>query len=119
MKLYLAGPMTGRMYHNAGTFADAASTLRALGYDVLTPIEVDLTVDPLFNHYSDKATTEQVARFQAASIKAMLACDGVALLPDWRSSQGTLREIDAAVAHGLRVADAFEWIEFAKRGGQK
>jgi hypothetical protein len=117
MKLYLAGPMRGRAYYNAGTFADVASTLRAWGYEVATPIEVDLTVDPAFDHYRDKATTEQVARFQAASIKAMLACDGVALLPCWRSSQGTLREIDAAVAHGLRVADAFEWIEFAKKGG--
>jgi nucleoside 2-deoxyribosyltransferase len=117
MKLYLAGPMRGRAYYNAGTFAEVAWSLRSFGYDVITPIEVDRTVDPAFDHYRNKATAEQVARFQAASIKAMLACDGVALLPCWRSSQGTLREIDAAVAHGLRVADAFEWIEFAKKGG--
>ena len=113
MRLYLAGPMTNKPHYNADRFALAASILRSYGYAVVTPIEIDKRVDPTFDHYAHRATAEQIARFQAASMAEMATCDGVALLPGWRDSEGTVREVDMAMRLKIQCAEIPAWIGLA------
>ena len=114
MRLYLAGPMTNKPHYNADRFALAASILRSYGYAVVTPIEIDRRVDPTFDHYAHRAAAEQIARFQAASMAEMATCDGVALLPGWRDSKGTMREVDMAMRLKIQCAEIPAWIRRVK-----
>lgn len=43
-------------------------------------------------------------------IRAMLLCDGVALLPNWHLSAGARLEFNTAVACGLDVRPLDEWV---------
>lgn len=114
MKLYIAGPMTGYPAHNADAFHVAVVTLRAAGYQVVTPIEVDRRVDPTFLHRTDTATPEQVARFQAASMCELATCDGVAMIPGWRESRGTQQELDLACSLCIPCGEVAVWVWVAK-----
>ena len=42
MKLYISGPMTGHKDNNYPTFNQASKELRAIGYQVINPAEIDL-----------------------------------------------------------------------------
>jgi hypothetical protein len=106
--------MTGKPHYNADRFALAASILRSYGYAVVTPIEIDRRVDPTFDHYAHRAAAEQIARFQAASMAEMATCDGVALLPGWRDSKGTMREVDMAMRLKIQCAEIPAWIRRVK-----
>jgi len=119
VKLYLAGPMRTKPAYNAAAFGVEAMRLRAAGYRVRTPIEIDREVDPTFCHYCHVATAEQVARFQAASMTELATCDGVALLDGWETSAGTAEEIALARSLRLDVRTVDEWIAEAYKGGKR
>jgi hypothetical protein len=114
MKLYVAGPMRGKPQYNRAAFADAAAELRHAGYDVITPIEIDRRVDPWFDHATHVATPEQVARFQAESMAVLAKCDGLAMLPGWRGSAGTMQEIDLACSLRIPCGEVPVWLWVAK-----
>jgi nucleoside 2-deoxyribosyltransferase len=97
-RIYIAGPMRGRKHYNAEAFDAAEAELRSVGFDVLNPVFVDRTFS--FDHYTMTATPQQVLEFQAAALKALRGCDGIALLAGWNTSQG--------VADELAVAQKFE-----------
>lgn len=115
MKLYLAGPMRSRPSYNAAAFGIESMRLRAAGYRVVTPIEIDRRVCPTFCHYCHVASPEQVARFQAASMAELATCEGVALLPGWETSAGTANEIALARSLRLTVGTVDEWVAVAYR----
>jgi hypothetical protein len=46
-------------------------------------------------------------------IKAMMDCDGVALLPDWHESKGAKHERDLGLNVDMRVAPLWYWIAYA------
>lgn len=68
MKLYIAGPMTGLPDLNFPAFHAEAARLRALGYEVSNPAEIN--PDPT-------AGWEACMR---ADIAELVKCDGVALV---------------------------------------
>lgn len=95
MKLYLAGPMTGRPQHNYPTFHAEAAALRELGYEVVNPAE----------HY----TTPEGVRWEDAmrlALRALLDCDAIVLLPGWARSRGALLETDVARQLGMKLYEA-------------
>jgi hypothetical protein len=114
-RLYVAGPMRGKPRYNAEAFDAAAKSLRASGYKPITPIQIDLQVDPAFDHGKHEATPEQIARFQLACILELPACFGVALLDGWQESDGTKRELRMAKALGLPCRSVEAWMENAAK----
>ena len=86
-RIYIAGPMTGLPDLNFPAFHAEAARLRALGYEVSNPAEIN--PDPT-------AGWEACMR---ADIAELVKCDGVALLPGWERSRGA--SLEAHIAHSL------------------
>lgn len=101
MKLYIAGPMTGYAELNFPAFHAEAARLRALGFEIVNPAEIN--TDP----------TAEWLECMRADIKQLVDCDGVALLPGWEQSRGAPIEHNLARDLGLRVFKAAHLIGLA------
>jgi hypothetical protein len=91
MKIYLAGPMTGIEELNFPLFNAETARLRALGWEVTNPVEVN--PDP----------TAQWIDCMLDDIPVLMACDMIALLPGWENSKGARLEHCIALNHGMSV----------------
>lgn len=96
-KLYIAGPMTGFPDCNYPAFHAAAEHLDALGYDVANPAEISAGVQA---HYVD---------YLREDLRALLDCDGVALLPGWEFSTGARNEVNVAGLLKMPVRPLSDW----------
>lgn len=94
--LYIAGPMTGYPDLNFPAFEAAARELRAAGYTVISPAEVNP------DHTMPWVTCMK------RDIKALVDCDGVATLPHWKESRGATLEVSIATALSM-AADPVGW----------
>lgn len=90
-RVYVAGPMTGLPQLNFPAFNDAAARLRAAGYFVVNPAEIN--ADPT-------AAWEACMR---ADIRALVTCDVIALLPGWANSRGATLERHIAHCLGMQI----------------
>ncbi len=93
-RIYLSGPMSGIAEHNFPLFNAETARLRALGYEVVNPVEVN--PDP-------GSTWEECLR---RDLVAMLDCDTIALLPGSTKSRGALLELHVADALGFKLKAA-------------
>lgn len=112
--LYIAGPMTGYPEFNFPAFDEAAEELRAVGYTVINPADVDrsLGFDPRSeDEYTDKNYHDAMRR----DIPMVMQADGVALLPGWRASRGATLEHDIARAIGNQAMTVRAWVYAATR----
>jgi len=97
-RLYVSGPMTGKPLLNFPAFHEAAAQLRAAGFEVVNPAELN---------------PEPNARWldcMRADIKALVDCDGVALLPGWTESRGAKLEATIAEGLGMTMWAVPEWL---------
>jgi hypothetical protein len=101
--LYVSGPMTGKPLLNFPAFNAAAEALRRAGYAVVNP--VDLNPDP---------AAEWLACMRN-DIKALVHCDGIALLPGWTESRGARIEAQIAEALGMTLWGVDQWLAAAAR----
>lgn len=101
MKLYVAGPMTGYPDLNFPAFHAEAARLRALGFQIVNPAEIN--VDP-------SAGWLECMR---ADIKQLVDCDGIARLPGWEKSRGAMLEVFIGRGLKLRVFEAHHIVGFA------
>lgn len=92
-RLYLAGPMSGLPELNFPAFHRAAQSLRASGYEVVNPAEVNPEAGMKW---------EDAMR---ADIPELCRCDGIALLPGWERSRGA--RLEAHIAHELGMRPMF------------
>ena len=53
-----------------------------------------------------------------ADIKAMMDCDGLAILPGWQNSRGANAEINLAHALGMDVHGVIVWLAAASKAKQ-
>ena len=115
MKCYVAGPMTGYPGFNYKAFDDARDTLRDLGWDVISPADLDrqnLDID-----FSKMEGTEDLSMyrhvFARQDIEALLQVDAVYLLPGWQESTGAMNEARIATMLGVPCAEyeTGEWIK--------
>ncbi|BCA28331.1 DUF4406 domain-containing protein [Metapseudomonas otitidis] len=90
-RIYLAGPMTGLPQLNFPAFHAEAARLRALGYDVVNPAELN----------PNPNTSWQTC--MRVDIRELVTCDAVAMLPGWTSSHGATLEHACAVQCGMEV----------------
>lgn len=97
--IYLSGPMTGLPEFNFPAFHAAAKALRACGYDVANPAEINATTDGTWQSYLRK------------DIKALCDCDALALLPGWEQSPGAHLELHVAHRLGLEIRTVKEFTE--------
>lgn len=90
-RIYLAGPMTGIAELNFPQFHRVTGKLRALGFRVVNPAEIN--VDP----------TAGWAQCMRADIPQLLECTAIAMLPGWETSRGAKLEHHIAMALGFAV----------------
>ena len=84
--------MTGHPEKNYPAFHAEAARLRALGYTVVSPAEIDLPDGLPWAHY------------MKIDIPLLLSCDGVAQLDDWHQSKGARIESQLALDLGMPVS---------------
>ena len=82
VKIYVSGPMAGRPQNNVPAFNLAAKKLRAKGYKVVNPAELDKG-EPC------KSWVECLRR----DLKWLVTCDAIATLSGWHKSKGANLEI--------------------------
>lgn len=103
MKIYIAGPMTGLPEFNYPAFHRAAAALRAAGYEVFNPAEMDqygwAEVDGEW--LMPGGVKPAYADYLRAGIRALIDCDTVCLLEGWPESRGAVLEHDIAMLLGL------------------
>jgi|GEM_PF-1418807 len=90
-RVYLSGPMSGYPDHNFPAFNEQAAKLRAAGYEVINP--ADLNPDT-------SMTWEECLR---VDIRELCSCDAIALMPGWENSKGANLELHIAHRLGLEV----------------
>lgn len=89
-KCYVAGPMTGHPEFNYPAFHAAADKLRAMGFEVvspaeLNPVEPDLQVDEDYHR-------KLYPSFMRRDIAALIECDHIVMLDGWEESKGASLE---------------------------
>lgn len=105
MKLiYLSGPMTGYPDLNKPMFERYAKTIQAMGFAVVNPHDVPPT---------DKYGLKQVVEpsyddYLLTDIVALVKCDGIFMLPDWKSSKGARVELEIAITLGHGVFQSLD-----------
>ena len=107
MKLYLCGPMTGLPDFNRAGFERARKALRMAGFEVVCPVE-------LHEGQQHKAWHE----YMRVDVRAMLECDGVALLAGWAESRGAKIEATLAAQLLIQCSEVWQWMAHGK-GGEK
>jgi len=90
-KIYISGKITGIESEAPKLFALAEEGLKAKGYTVVNPITIKHDHDKSWNSYMKE------------DIKAMLDCDEVYMLKNWRESKGAIIELSIATAVGLKI----------------
>lgn len=93
LKIYLAGPMTGLPEFNYPAFNAEATRLRAAGYQVENPAEVEA---PASGKWTD---------YMRLTITKMMRCDCVAKLPGWKRSRGARIEVWLGRLLGFKVIE--------------
>lgn len=89
-RVYIAGPMTGYPELNYPAFASAAERLRANGFEVVSPAELN----PI---------TEEYRAAMRKDIIALVDCDFICLLDGWEKSKGATLEHHIATVLDLTV----------------
>lgn len=107
MKLYISGPMTRHADLNRATFNEAAKKLRAEGYEVINPADIDLGKGASWQDYMRE------------SLRRMADADGVALLSGWRRSRGARTEEHVARSLGIPVCHLNVWLASSHEGATK
>lgn len=78
-KCYVAGPMTGYPDLNYPKFAEVSARLRAMGFDVVSPAELNPATTP----YREAMIND---------ILALVQCDHIVMLDGWEKSKGATLE---------------------------
>jgi len=90
-RIYISGAMSGIHEHNFPAFNAEAARLRALGYEVVNPAEVNPDVTLSWHECLRQ------------DIKLLCDCDTLALLPGWEHSQGAHLELHIAHRLGMTI----------------
>ena len=105
MKVYIAGPMSSLPQNNFPAFDAAGAALRALGYEVVSPSELDNPAERALA-LADLPAISTWGDFLARDVK-LIADSGVAgivLLPGWQKSRGARLEAFVGLLCGLQFA---------------
>ena len=120
--LYVSGPISSdpsRTFEQKKAEFDAAGArLAALGYEPLLPTDLEgecgLTAEECLAKQQHKMVSQGQGKhswecYLKGDLRAMLQCDGVALLPAWHMSPGARLEVNTAYAVGMDVRPVEGW----------
>ena len=99
MKIYVSGPMTGYADYNCPAFNRVAANLRAQGFEVINPAEIN------------DGSTGTYDQWMREDIRLLLDCDAIYLLNGWEKSRGAGVEARVAKVIGLKFLYEGEWVE--------
>jgi len=112
MKVYLAGPMSGIPQFNFPAFFVAAEQLRADGFEVVSPAEIDNEEDKGAALRSPDGQsvkrTDGVSKtwgdFLARDVKLLAdtGIQGIVFLPNWQNSKGAKLEAFVGLLQGFK-----------------
>ena len=97
--LFLSGPMTGIKDWNHPAFNEAARRLRALGYRVWNPAEIDNGKTGKPREYYMRINFQRLVQDGDDAITSLFQ------LPGWRFSRGAMDEAHVARALGIAWHD--------------
>ena len=100
--LYIAGPMSGIEEYNYPAFRAAADDLRAAGYEVLNPVDID--------HDDTEPGAQPWEWYMRRTLKMLLDADAVAVLPGWAMSRGADIEVNLATSIGMPYQSVRAWV---------
>lgn len=94
MKLYISGPIAGRVNRNLPEFERYAKALQKLGHETLIPDEIAAypTALPKMPRWQENLRADLIE---------MLQCEGVVFLNDWVESPGSRFEHFVAISCGM------------------
>lgn len=113
-RIYLAGPMSGLPQFNFPAFYAAAKRLREIGFDVVSPAELDdeITAKAALASAEGKPQDQSLTwgDFLARDVKLIAdgGINGIVFLPNWFKSRGA--RLEATV--GLLSGSDFKFYEF-------
>lgn len=97
MRLYLAGPMTGKPDLNKQAFKTATKDLRSRGMSVWNPCEQDLRDKRRDGEdVVEWSNRMGLGYFMRKDLPQVCASDAVVVLPGWQKSKGARREVRVA-----------------------
>lgn len=122
-RLYLAGPMSSKPYHNRPAFDFAADVLRAWGYDVVNPIDIDIALwgEELFDDPTGDVRSAMVR--VGFDLEHTLRVDldqifdrptAVVALTGWEDSPGARTELNLACALGVPIVEFDVWLDMGQ-----
>lgn len=92
MKIYISLPITGRDFEAVeASCIYASGVIQAKGHTPVSPLDVSPDPDATYAEHMGK------------DIEALLGCDAVLFLDDWRTSKGCRLEHEAAVIYGKEM----------------
>lgn len=106
--MYLAGPMRGIQYYNFPAFQEAAAALRDAGWDVISPVDMDIIEDgidamqlPRDTDWDQAPAGLDYVTVMTRDLTAVCAAAAICVLPGWRHSAGARVEVQAAQVCGI------------------
>ena len=102
LRVYIAGPMARLPLFNFPAFFEAEKDWAQAGWIVVNPARID--VEAGFDPAHDIGDTSEF--YMHRDLPEVIGCDAIALLPGWRESPGTAKELTVARWCGLAVYDA-------------
>lgn len=120
MRLYLAGPMSGIPQFNFPAFFAATKRLRDLGYDIVSPAELDEEHIRTQALSSSDGAPDKVDRswgdFLSRDVKIVAdAVKGIVFLPGWEKSRGARLEAFVGLLCGHNFASYDEDLGLVQR----
>jgi hypothetical protein len=103
MKIYIAGPMRGKPLYNFPAFREAAKVLRAEGWVVFSPAEIDNEEGFDEGTVESSLTKTQLIGFLMRDIEIVTTVDAICMLPGYENSYGASVELAMALFLGLPV----------------
>lgn len=108
-KIYVSGPMSGLPLDNFPAFKAVTAKLRARGYDVVCPTEVNPGVGKPAPDAPREVHDAYWSECIRADIAAMAAeCGAIVLIPGWQYSKGAHMELGAAHRFAMRIVQLEE-----------
>lgn len=98
---YLAGPMRDYPNWNFPAFDANAAYLRAQGWDIISPADLDRAAGFDENTTSATFTDEDFRSAMRRDYEALLTCDAIFFMPGWEKSTGANLEYDFATKLGI------------------